>query len=92
MYATKHPPHVDQCNAITYPAHIAIAMMEEIINPVFDVYCTVFSAITGCIGSKWFDFCRYLPIRSYLKGDESHSLNTLESDISACDEFIQAQT
>ena len=91
MYPTKHPPHVDQCNAITYPAHIAIAMMEEIINPVFDVYCTAFSTIAGYENGLTFaDVC--LPIRSYLKGDESHSLNTLESDISACDEFIQAQT
>lgn len=26
----KHPLHVDQFNAITYPAHIAIAMMEDL--------------------------------------------------------------
>ncbi|TCB36217.1 hypothetical protein E0H82_05460 [Acinetobacter sp. ANC 4910] len=87
----KHPLHVDQCNAITYPAHITIAMMEEIINPVFDVYCTAFSTIASYENGLTFAGV-YLPIHSYFKGDESHSLNTLKSNISACDELIQAQT
>jgi hypothetical protein len=66
-------------------------MMEEIINPVFDVYCTAFSAIAGYEnGSNFADVC--LPIRSYFKGEESQWLNTLERDISACDESIQPQT